>query len=152
MEIPFLIKKSKLYQLALGIIFFLAVPLKDMAQQADTTATKAKTTQSSKSKKVLYGLASFYSNKFNGRKTANGEIFSQNKFTCACNVLPLGVWIRVTNLRNGRMVMVKTNDRLHPKMKRIVDLTRAAAVKLGFVSAGLTRVKVEVIGKKPPVL
>jgi rare lipoprotein A len=152
MELSFLIKKSKLCQLALGVIFFLALPLKHMAQQVDTTAAKAKTTPGSKSKKVLYGLASFYSNKFNGRKTANGEIFSQNKLTCACNVLPLGVWIRVTNLRNGRVVIVKTNDRLHPKMKRIIDLSRAAAVKLGFVSAGLTRVKVEVIGKKPPVL
>lgn len=100
--------------------------------------------------RVLYGLASFYSNKFNGRKTANGEIFNQNKFTCACNVLPLGTWVRVTNLRNGKSVIVKTNDRLHPKMKRIVDLTRAAAQKIGYVASGLTRVKVEVIGKKLP--
>lgn len=101
-------------------------------------------------KKVIYGVASFYANKFHGRKTASGEIFSQNKFTCACNVLPLGTWVRVTNLRNGRSVVVKTNDRLHPKVKRVVDLTRAAAEKLGYLSSGLTRVKVEVLGKKPP--
>ena len=101
-------------------------------------------------KRTLYGLASFYHNKFNGRKTANGEIFSQKKFTCACNVLPLGTWIKVTNMRNGRTVVVKTNDRLHPRMKRIIDLTRAAAVQLGYVSNGLTRVKVEVLGKKAP--
>lgn len=117
-----------------------------MAQQADTTVK----IKPGKSKRILYGLASFYSNKFNGRKTANGEIYSQSKFTCACNVLPLGTWVKVTNLRNGRTVVVKTNDRLHPKMKRIVDLTKAAAVKLNFVSSGLTRVKVEVLGKKPP--
>jgi rare lipoprotein A len=134
------------------ILFFLITPFKNLAQQIDTPVTPLKTVQNNKQKRVLYGLASFYSNKFDGRKTANGEIFSQNKLTCACNVLPLGVWIRVTNLRNGRTVIVKTNDRLHPRMKRIIDLTRAAAVKLGFVSAGLTRVKVEVIGKKPPVL
>jgi rare lipoprotein A len=115
------------------------------AQQADTVSK----VNAAKSKRVLYGMASFYSNKFNGRKTANGEIFSQAKFTCACNVLPLGTWIKVTNLRNGRSVIVKTNDRLHPKMKRIIDLTRAAAVKLGYVSSGLTRVKVEVLGKMP---
>lgn len=102
------------------------------------------------SKKLLYGMASFYSNKFNGRKTASGEIFSQNKLTCACNVLPLGTWVKVTNLRNGKWVIVKTNDRLHPRMKRIVDLSKAAAVKLGYVSSGLTRVKVEVLGKKMP--
>jgi len=100
--------------------------------------------------KVIYGIASYYANKFHGRKTANGEIFSQQKFTCACNVLPLGTWVRVTNLRNGRSVVVKTNDRLHPKVKRVVDLTRAAAEKLGFISRGLTRVKVEVLGRKPP--
>lgn len=101
-------------------------------------------------KKVFYGQASFYSNKFNGRKTANGEIFSQKKFTCACNVLPMGTWIKVTNLRNGKSAIVKINDRLHPKMKRIVDLTSAAAKKMGFTAAGLTRVKVEVYGKKKP--
>jgi rare lipoprotein A len=125
-------------------LFFMSVAAS--GQQADTTV-KAKP---GKSKRVFYGMASFYSNSFNGRKTANGEIYSQNKFTCACNVLPLGTWVKVTNLRNGRTVVVKTNDRLHPRMKRIVDLTRAAAVKLNFVSSGLTRVKVEVVGKKPP--
>ena len=107
-----------------------------------------KTTQ--KASKVLYGTASFYANKFDGRKTANGEIFSQKKFTAACNVLPLGTWVKVTNLRNGRSVVLKTNDRLHPSMKRILDLSRAAAQKLGYINSGLTRVKVEIFGKKKP--
>jgi rare lipoprotein A len=145
-------KRSILCPAVLFTFLFLMVPFKNRAQQVDTTVAKLKTPQNAKEKRILYGVASFYSNKFNGRETANGEIFSQNKFTCACNVIPLGIWLRVTNLRNGRVVIVKTNDRLHPKMKRIVDLTRAAAVKLGFVSAGLTRVKVEVLGKKAPVL
>ena len=70
--------------------------------------------------------------------------------TAACNVLPLGTWIRVTNLRNGRSVLVKTNDRLHSRMKRVVDLSRSAAEKLNYVKSGLTRVKVEVVGKKKP--
>lgn len=103
---------------------------------------------SKKAKKVFYGQASFYGNKFHGKKTANGEIFSQDKLTAACNVLPLGTWIRVTNLKNGRSVVVKTNDRLHPKMRRLVDLSRAAAKKLGYISNGLTRVKVEVLDPK----
>jgi rare lipoprotein A len=142
--------KKTLVQVVLLLITAIVfiVPLKTFAQQAADTASKAKTT--SKSKRVLYGLASFYANKFEGKKTANGEIFSQKKLTCACNVLPLGTWIRVTNLRNGRTVVVKTNDRLHPRMKRIIDLSKAAAVKLGYVGAGLTRVKVEVLGKKAP--
>jgi rare lipoprotein A len=67
--------------------------------------------------------------------------------TCACNVLPLGTWIKVTNLKNGRSAIVKVNDRIHPKMKRIVDLSRAAAQKLGYISNGLTRVKVELVDK-----
>ncbi|MGG9971781.1 septal ring lytic transglycosylase RlpA family protein [Ferruginibacter sp. SUN002] len=97
--------------------------------------------------KVLYGQASFYANKFHGRKTASGEIFNQTKFTCACNALPLGTWVRVTNLKNNKSVIVKVNDRIHPKVRRVVDLTIAAAQKLGFVKSGLTRVKVEVLPK-----
>ena len=100
--------------------------------------------------KLIYGTASYYSNSFNGRKTANGEIYSHKKMTAACNVLPLGTWIRVTNLRNGKSVVVKTNDRLHTRMKRVVDLSREAADKLDYVKSGLTRVRVEVIGKKKP--
>ncbi|HMI78483.1 MAG TPA: septal ring lytic transglycosylase RlpA family protein, partial [Ferruginibacter sp.] len=103
---------------------------------------------SKKPTRVFYGQASFYANKFNGRKTASGEIFSQNKLTCACNILPLGTWIKVTNLRNGRTAIVKINDRIHPKMKRIVDLSKSGAQKLGYVSKGLTRVKIELIDKK----
>ena len=110
----------------------------------DTTEVKAA------KPKILYGTASFYSNSFNGKKTANGEIYSHKKMTAACNVLPLGTWIKVTNLRNGKSVVVKTNDRLHSKMKRVVDLSREAADKLDYVRSGLTRVRVEVIGKKKP--
>jgi rare lipoprotein A len=63
--------------------------------------------------RMLYGQASYYANKFEGRKTATGEIFKQNQLTAACNVLPLGTWVRVTNLSNGKSVVVRTNDRLH---------------------------------------
>lgn len=97
--------------------------------------------------KIYYGIASYYADKFNGRPTANGEIYSHKKLTAACNILPLGTWIRVTNLRNNKSVIVKTNDRLHPRMKRIVDLSRSAAEKLAYTGRGLTQVKVEVIEK-----
>jgi rare lipoprotein A len=101
--------------------------------------------------KIQYGLASFYSNKFNGRKTSNGEIFNNQKLTAAHNTLPLGTYVKVTNLRNKRSVIVKINDRLHHKNKRIIDLSRLAATKLGFINSGLTRVKLEVLGKNPAV-
>lgn len=102
-----------------------------------------------KSTRILYGQASFYASKFEGRKTASGDIFRHAKLTAACNSLPLGTWIKVTNLRNGNSVIVRTNDRLHPKTKRLVDLTKTAAQKLGFIKSGLTRVKVEVLKQKP---
>ncbi len=97
---------------------------------------------------VQFGIASYYSDAFVGRKTASGEVFSQEKMTSAHNSLPLGTWIRVTNLRNGRAVIVKVNDRLHHRNKRLVDLTRSAAGKLGYLKSGIIRVKLDVIGKK----
>jgi rare lipoprotein A len=100
--------------------------------------------------RIIYGLASFYHNKFNGRSTSSGEIFSQSKFTCACNMLPLGTWVKFTNVRNGRSVIAKVNDRLHPRMRRIADLSKAAASQLGYLAWGVTRVKAEVLGKTKP--
>jgi rare lipoprotein A len=125
------------------LIFLLVVQKIDAQDSSKVKKTPAKS-------KVQYGIASFYSNKFNGRKTANGEIFSQQKFTAAHNSLPLGTYVRVTNLRNKRTVIVKINDRLHARNKRLIDLTKAAAQKLGFIKSGLVRVKIEVLGKKPP--
>ena len=99
---------------------------------------------------VQYGEASYYADMFEGRKTANGEIFRQEKMTGAHNGVPLGTWIRVTNLRNGRQVVVKINDRINKRTKRLVDLSQAAASSLGYIKSGTTRVKVEVLGRKPP--
>jgi rare lipoprotein A len=111
----------------------------------DTAAVK-KTVQ-----KVFYGQASFYANKFSGRKTANGEIFDQKKMTCACNAVKLGTWLKVTNVRTKKSVLVKVNDRIHPRMKRVVDLSSGAAKKIGITSKnGVARVKVEVMGKTKP--
>ena len=133
--------------LLLFVLGSLLGPLQGVAQ-TDSLVTSAEDTalvSGTATGKVLYGVASYYANKFEGRKTANGEIFRQTKMTAACNVLPLGTWIKVTNLRNGRSVVVKTNDRLHHRVKRLVDLTRTAAQKLHFIDRGLTKVKVEVI-------
>jgi rare lipoprotein A len=115
----------------------------------ETSAQEGKKRQPipKKTPAVLYGTASYYANKFEGRQTADGEIFSQQKMTAACNVLPLGTRIKVTNLRNGRSVIVRVNDRLHYRMKRVVDLSKAAARLLGYASHGLAKVKVEVLAK-----
>lgn len=138
---------------ALLVIFFLMASFKYkglyISNQEETTVFNQEQKKTEKSARILYGQASFYASKFEGRKTANGEIFRHAKLTAACNSLPLGTWIKVTNLRNGKTVVVRTNDRLHPKTKRLVDLTRTAAEKLGFIKSGLTRVKVEVLKQKP---
>lgn len=100
--------------------------------------------------KVQYGTASFYANKFNGRKTYTGEIFSQQKMTAASNTLPMGTWVRITNSRNNKTAIVRVNDKMHPKNRRLIDLSHAAARKLGFTGHGLAKVKVDVLGKKKP--
>ena len=106
--------------------------------------------RTAKPAKVQYGTASFYADKFEGRQTSSGELFSQSKMTCAHNTLPLGTWIRVTNLSNKKTVIVRVNDRLHHRNPRLVDLSKTAAKKLGYTGQGLTRVRVEVLGKKEP--
>jgi len=137
---------------AIKKILFLSMLLAVVsAGLAKTICTDDSSTSRKTSTRILYGTASFYHNKFQGRKTATGELFDQKKMTAACNVLPLGTWIRVTNLRNKRSVIVKVNDRLHARMTRITDLSRTAATQLGYINSGLTRVKVEVLGKKKPV-
>lgn len=95
--------------------------------------------------KVDTGIASYYSSRFAGRPTASGELYDTSRLTAAHNRLPFGTMIKVTNLRNKRSVIVKVNDRLHYRNRRLVDLSRAAAVKLGFLRSGLTRVRVEVL-------
>jgi len=145
-----LFKKNDCFKCGL-LLFFLFSILTVTYSKTQKSLPKKIAGNKNAVKRTFYGQASFYSNKFNGRQTASGEIFSQKKMTCACNALPIGSWIKVTNLRNGKSAIVKVNDRLHPNMKRVVDLTRASAQKLGFLSAGLTRVRVDFIGKKKPL-
>ncbi len=89
------------------------------------------------------GTASFYHNKFEGRRTSSGEVFKQSLFTCAHKSYPFGTMIKVTNLSNDSTVVVKVNDRLPQHSKRCVDLSMAAAKQLNFVGKGLTKVRVE---------
>jgi rare lipoprotein A len=125
------------------------------ATQIDTTIkkTEIKTSETKKENATITGIASFYSDYFEGRKTANGETFRQSGTTCASNNIALGTWIKVTNLSNNKTIVVKVNDRMAPSMAkkgRVVDMTRHGANVLGFVSKGLTKVKVEILGKKKP--
>lgn len=96
---------------------------------------------------IQYGIASYYADKFQGRKMANGETYDHHKLTAAANRFPLGTWVKVSNLSNKKTVIVQITDRMHPKNRRLIDVSKAAAIKLGFIKKGLTRVSVEVINK-----
>ncbi len=98
--------------------------------------------------KIFTGTASYYATKFEGKKTATGAKFSNQGLTCACNKLPLGSKVKVTNIKNNKSIILTVNDRLSANNKRAVDVTVKAAKELGFYNAGLTKVKVEVVEKK----
>ncbi len=94
---------------------------------------------------VQTGKASFYADKFEGTPTASGEKYHHNKMTAAHKTLPFGTRVRVTNLSNNESVEVIINDRGPYVENRIIDLSRSAAEKLGFVNQGLADIKLEVI-------
>lgn len=94
---------------------------------------------------IQTGKASYYAKKFEGRKTANGEKFSNLKMTAAHKTLPFGTKVRVTNFKNGKSVIVTINDRLPKKSKRIIDLSQSAAKELGFIKAGINKVSIQII-------
>ncbi|WP_242346666.1 septal ring lytic transglycosylase RlpA family protein [Anaeromyxobacter terrae] len=91
------------------------------------------------------GLASFYGRKFHGRRTASGERYDMHAMTCAHPRAPFGARLKVTDLENGRSVVVTVTDRGPFKRGRVVDLSLAAARKLGIVDRGLARVRVEAV-------
>lgn len=91
------------------------------------------------------GIAAFYSNVFNGRRTASGERYDENAMTAAHQTLKFGTRVRVTNLDNDKRVELKINDRGPSTPGRIIDVSRRAAQELGFIRKGLTEVKLEVV-------
>lgn len=96
---------------------------------------------------ISFGRASYYHDKFVGRKTSNGEVFSQQKFTAAHKTLPMGTYVKVTNLKNRESVTVVINDRLPPHSKRTIDLTKAAARELKMLKSGVVKVSLEIVEK-----
>ena len=93
----------------------------------------------------ISGAASYYGKRFHGRRTANGERFNMNAMTAAHKSLPFGTKVRVTNRRNGKSVVVRINDRGPYHGGRIIDLSRAAAARIGMLGAGTARVKLDVL-------
>jgi rare lipoprotein A len=91
------------------------------------------------------GFASYYGAEFQGRRTASGQRFDQDELTAAHRTLPFGTRVRVTNLKNSRSVVVTINDRGPFRRGRILDVSRRAASELGFLRAGVARVKLRVL-------
>lgn len=91
------------------------------------------------------GEASYYADKFHGRKTASGELYNMNAMTASHRELPFGTLLRVKNTANGREVIVRVNDRGPYAKGRIIDLSRAAAVKLDIITSGVGQVRIEKI-------
>ncbi len=91
-----------------------------------------------------FGKASYYHHKFNGRKTASGEIFNNRQMTAAHRTLPFNTLVRVTNLDNGKSVVVRINDRGPWRSERIIDVSRAAAEQIDMIPKGVVDVKVEI--------
>lgn len=91
------------------------------------------------------GYAVHYSNKFQGKRTANKEIFDQNKLTASHKTFPFGTKVKVTNLENNRSVIVKINDRMPTRNSNVIDVSKRAAKELGFVKQGRARVSLETV-------
>ena len=92
------------------------------------------------------GEASYYANKFHGRKTASGQRYDRTKFTAAHRTLPYGTMVKVTNLKNNLTVTVRVNDRGPQKRSRIIDISAAAAKEIEMISDGIVKVGIEIVG------
>ena len=98
---------------------------------------------------VETGVASWYGSAFHGRRTANGEVYDMNRLSAAHRTMPLPSYARVTNLENGRSLVVRVNDRGPFSRDRVIDLSKRAAELLGYTRQGTAQVKVEYAGRAP---
>jgi rare lipoprotein A len=96
------------------------------------------------------GLASWYGPGFQGKRTSNGEVYDMQQMTAAHKTLPMDTWVEVTNLANGKKAVVRVNDRGPFVDGRVIDLSRAAAAKLGVIAPGTAEVEVVALGYKKP--
>ena len=130
----------------LTVLIMLIMSVSMAAATKKTAAEKTSGTKKTVSSKVYQiGTASFYGGKWHGRKTANGEIFNTYSLTAAHKTLPFNTRVRVTNLNNGKSVIVRINNR-GPYIKgRIIDLSTAAFTAIESKNKGIARVKLEIV-------
>lgn len=142
---------KRTFKLILSIIFIISLIINGCSVVRFPTETEIPSEpveEGTATEIVQTGIASYYAHKFHGRKTANGERFDMNALTAAHNTLPFNSIIKVTNLKNGKSVYVRINDR-HPGVKgRIIDLSYQAAKELDMIKDGVVKVKIEIIKEK----
>lgn len=133
-----------LFLLFFSFFAFASVSAQQTELQRDSILTDSLQTQflRNDSLRTVIGKASYYASKFHGRRTANGEVFSNKKMTAAHLKLPFGTIVKVTNLDNGRTVIVKVNDRGPHTKAFIIDVSQAAAKELGFYTKGVAKVEI----------
>lgn len=105
-----------------------------------------------KTKPYQVGRASWYGKQFHGKPTASGEAYDMFQFTAAHRNLPLGTWVKVTNMRNGRWIIVRVNDRGPVPTDRIIDLSYGAAQMLEFRAKGLEKVRLDLLPAQPTMV
>ncbi|HET8668505.1 MAG TPA: septal ring lytic transglycosylase RlpA family protein [Terriglobales bacterium] len=119
-------------------------------QQHKVKVRRAPHQKQPKDRPYQIGRASWYGKSFHGRKTASGETYNMFQFTAAHPELPLGTYVKVTNLRNSRWVVVRVNDRGPVPQTRIIDLSYGAAQMLGLRAHGIERVRLDLV--EPPAM
>ncbi|MBF9142956.1 septal ring lytic transglycosylase RlpA family protein [Hymenobacter properus] len=139
--------------LVLSSCFFFLLSFLSAPAHATTRRTTKSTVASapSVSTTVLRGRASWYASSFQGRRTTSGERYNRNKYTCAHKTLPFGTRLRVTNVKNGKSVVVRVSDRGPFRHQRILDLSEIAARPLGITECGAATVVAEVVADETPL-
>ena len=102
------------------------------------------------SKNFITGIATYYASQFEGNVTATGETFHHSDLTAASNYFALNTWVKVTNILTGKSIVVRINDRMHPRMSekgRVLDLTLTGAKQLRIVNRGVAKVKIEPVSE-----
>ncbi len=128
---------------SLASLLFLTLFLMSSCATSRGTATRGMTLE--------VGVASWYGPTFHGKSTANGEIYNQNELTAAHKTLPFNTVVKVTNLDNGRSVIVRINDRGPYSGNRIIDLSRAAAAEIQMIGPGTAQVRLELVSSEVPL-
>lgn len=141
-------KRMRVSLLAVTLGLTASVIASPTVKPVGAKASEASATKASKPHWFQIGKASWYGGRFNGKKTAAGETYDMNALTCAHRTLPLGSWIRVTNLRNKRSAFLRVNDRGPVSTNLIVDLSFAAAQRLGV--SGLAKVRIDQVSPTDP--